>query len=372
MARGFLATITLVTPGNPSDRLLLYRSWPRRLLNRLSESKKRSHLWGKALASAGPPAVFHLPENLQKVSRFLVIWPDQLSQLFAVFPAVASLRQVWPECRLLHIASQEAAPFLMAFFEQESVFPVAITDLRLDDKHYHQVISKLKEFRSDFALMLEPYPTAWHQLLLQLTASRIRCHLGSSIPFPACNLQVQGLPSEPLFQIARRLEPIFKGCALLPHGLAWIRLQPNTTAREEAGKKLQKAKLKSGNLWAYIPASRLDSGPEPLMLQRLKQNEGEFESFVLSYETEAGNEAQAETLPNGQIRLPVTNLTQLLGLSAWIRGVFGPPSPLLYLLSLTDIEIRTWLPAGASELDLSDFNNRFQVLPRLEPIRHPL
>lgn len=369
MARGFLATITLVNPGKPSDRLLLYRSWPRRLLNRLSETKKRNHLWGKALASAGQPIPFRLPENLQKVSRFLVIWPDQLSQLFSIFPAVASLKQVWPGCDLLHIASLEAAPFLMAFFEEKSVLPVAMADLRLDDTQYHLASSRIKDFRGDFALLLEPNPTAWHQLLFQLSGSALRCHLGSSVAFPACNLQVQGSAKEPLFQIARRLEPLFRGSGLLPQGLAWIRLQPNASAREDAAKKLHKAQLKSANLWAYIPASRMDSGPEPILLQRLRQKEGDCESFVLSYETEAGNEAQAETLPNGQVRLPVTSLAQLLGLSAWIRGVFGPPSPLLYLFSLTDIEIRTWLSSSESNLDLTAFNARFQVMPGLEPLR---
>jgi hypothetical protein len=97
----------------------------------------------------------------------------------------------------------------------------------------------------------------------------------------------------------------------------------------------------------------------------LRRREGSIELISLQHEEGSSPNPQPISIDASvsPTRITTHSLSQLLGLTAWLKGAFGQPNDLLYLLSLTDLEIRTWLSTFYSDLDLSAFNPRFKLLP---------
>jgi len=353
-----------VTLGKPSERLFLYRKWPKKLLNRLSEEKKERLLLKMVPNAATLERPFFLPQGIQHVSRVLYIWPEDPVRAYSCFPVITSLKKAWPTAGELHLAPPDVFSFLQTAFGKENVLPLQFSDLRLDDVDLAIVASRFRDFKAEVAFSMNSIVTPWRCLLLGLSAAPLRFQLGGAMPFPYANIQVANTPGEALFAMAQRLAPLLKGSGLLSHGLAWARLQASETASAEGLKFLNQNRLNVGNLWAYVPGplGYLDTETA----QSLRRQEGSIEIFSLELKEMPGT-GQPPTFvrPEGSITslLTVHTLSQLLGILSWVKGAFGPPSPLLYLLSLADLEIRTWLVSQNSDLDLSGFNTKFRLLP---------
>lgn len=368
-----------MSSGKPSTPLSLYRNWPRKLLNHLPEAKKREHLFRRLGAENPATQPFRLPESLLNLGKITFIWPSMLQRAYAAFPVVMSLKRTWPNAQVMHLIPPGIESFARIACSGDTLVPVDLLGLSLDDTQAHALTSTLAGFAADAAFLLETSLTPWHLGLFAHASQKLRCHLGSEAPFPMANLHVSGLPGDPVFVVGQRLEPLLRGCGLMPQGLTWARLQPSKQTVEQALKALHTARINPGNLWAYLPASlsstagtsatatATHSAIELDTAQLLRRSEGSIEVFTLNLQEDHAPEPAPPRIDTSAQRPTVTvhSLSQLLGMTSWLKGVFGPPSPWLYLLSLTEIEVRTWLHATDSDLDLSAFNTRFRLMPTL-------
>jgi hypothetical protein len=352
-----------VTLGKPRNRLLLYRKWPRNLLNRFSEAKKRKHLFARIPGFSSLDKPFQLPQAFHQVQRIAFIWPNDLMRAFCAFPVVTSLKRAWPHAQELHLTSPAAGDFLRTAFGSETVHLCDLDALRLDDLEYLELITRVSEFHADITFLLEANPSPWFQMAFILGQSALRCHLGEGLDYPFTNLRIQSIPGECLLTQAQKLEPLLQGSGLLPQGMAWARLQPSPSASDSALKILKEARLTPGNLWAYIPGNALTDPSDIAVSHSLRQQEGSLELISLQFQDSENPSLSAGSASQGLTQITITSLAELLGITPWLKGVYGPPSPLLYLLSLSNLEIRTWLNTDQSDLDLSAMNPRFRLLP---------
>jgi hypothetical protein len=332
-------------------------------LNRFSEAKKRKHLFARLPGFSNLDKPFQLPQAFHQVQRIAFIWPNDLMRAFCAFPVVTSLKRAWPHAEELHLTSPAAGDFLRTAFGSEKVHLCELDALRLDDLEYLDLITRVGDFHSDITFLLEASPSPWFQMAFTLGQPPLRCHLGEGLPYPLANLRMQSLPGETLFSQAQKLEPLLQGSGLLPQGMTWARLQPSPSASDSALKILKEARLTPGNLWAYIPGDGLSNPSDFAASHALRQQEGSLELFSLQFQDSANPTLSAGFASPGLTQITITSLAELLGITPWLKGVYGPPSPLLYLLSLSHLEIRTWLTNSQSDLDLSAMNPRFRLLP---------
>jgi hypothetical protein len=352
---------------------LLYRNWPRKLLNHLPEPKKRRHLLRRLGAENLVVQPFHLPQDLLGLHHLAFIWPNSAQRAYAAFPVVMSLKRAWESAECIHIIPPGIESFARIACGGDTLVIADLENLSLDDPQVYAVTQAMAGFKAEVSFLLEPVVNPWHLALMALSASKVRCHLGQSSELestsPYVNLHIEGLPGHPLFAMAQRLEPVLRGCSLLPQGMTWARLQPSKSSVETALKTLHAARINPGNLWAYLPGMHagIHAGVDIDISQALRRREGSIEVFTLHMLEDHSPEPpppRIETSAEG-VSITLHSLSQLLGITSWLKGAFGPPSPWLYLLSLTEIEIRTWLSASDSDLDLTAFNSRFRLLPTL-------
>jgi hypothetical protein len=359
-----LVTITQVSPGKPSDRLLLYRNGPRKLLNRLSEEKKRQYLFRRLHVEFPSVSSLSIPQDLARVQNLAFIWPKDLAHAYCAFPIVTSLKRAWQDCQAFHLVPPLFEPFIRTAFPNDRILALDFQELRLDETGPHVLSSNLLDFKAEAIFLLDHSPSPWHWVSLSLSQAKIRCALSQEVPFPHANLRIAGVAGEPLFTRAQRLEPLLKGCGVFSQGFAWARLQPSAQSTEEALKALNKARVNPGNLWALLSSGGFQ-GVDQDAIQTLRRREGSIELISLQHEEGSSPNPQPISIDASvsPTRITTHSLSQLLGLTAWLKGAFGQPNDLLYLLSLTDLEIRTWLSTFYSDLDLSAFNPRFKLLP---------
>jgi hypothetical protein len=359
-----LVTIAQVSPGKPSERLLLYRNGPRKLLNRLSEEKKRQYLFRRYQVEFPAVHPLSLPQDLAQVLSTAFVWPADLTRAYAAFPVVTSLKRAWPGAKTFHLVPPYFETFIRTAFPEDRILALDLKELRLDETGPHVLTSNLVDCKPQAIFLLDAHATPWHWICLSLSQAKIRCSLAQDIPFPYSNLRIAGLSGEPLFTRAQRLESLLMGCGAFQQGFAWTRLQPSPQSKEEALKALNKARVNPGNLWALLTSAGI-IGMDQDAIQTLRRREGSIEMVSLMHQENDSPNPEAISIDSSQSPTQITTHTlgQLLGLSHWLKGAFGQPSPLLYLLSLTDLEIRTWLSTTHSDLDLTGFNARFKLLP---------